>query len=222
MSELKKYLFDNFVVEEDDKEKIQEVPVIEESEQEAIIEPEEAKDIEPEKTFTEEELEEKVRQAEEIGYEKGFRSAAEGLDAENKNLLTALTAKIENIINANCSIKTELEKQFAEMSKLLIKKVIPPLQNEYADKIVADFIKENFDNIKDESKLTFYLNPETINSAQEVISKIADASDFEGKISIHKDDSLGKSEARIEWENGGVECKSEELIGAVTNLLDEN
>lgn len=220
MSEIKKYLFDNFVVEDDKKKEPEEVDV--EVVEEPDPEPEEVKQEEvPVITYTEEEVEEKLQQTKTEAYQKGVISAQEGIEAVNANLLNDINNKLENLFKDNCALRTELEKQFAEMGKLLIQKVIPPLEDEYAEKIISDFIKDNFNNIKDESKLSFFLNPEAIAYAQDVIGKLASAADFEGKISLHKDDSLAKSDVRIEWENGGVECNSKNLINKVTSLLDD-
>lgn len=222
MSELKKYLFDNFVVEDDSQEpEAPEAEPIIEQPQETIIEESTLEDVPPPLSFSEDEMDEKTRQAEEQGYEKGFQTAQESLEAKSINLSAELNAKLEQIIKDNCTMRTQLENQFAQMSKLLIQKLIPPLQDEYASKIVSDFIKDNFDKIKDESKLAFYVHPDTVAPAQEIISSLANATDFEGKISIHKDESLGRSEARIEWENGGVECRTQPLVEKVTQLLDE-
>jgi len=222
MPELKKYLFDNFVIDAESKnQKPSEPPKVEESPKEIVVEPAVVEEIPRQKLYAEEDVEEMTRQSNEEGYEKGYKAAQEEIEAEHKLLLGTIKAELESIINDNCVLRTKLEKQFAELGKVLLKKVIPPLQEEYADKIIEDFIRDNFAQIKDENKLAFYLHPDSIKAAQEVISSIAGQADFEGKISIHKEDSLGRSEARIEWEDGGIECKTDGLINKVANLLDE-
>jgi flagellar biosynthesis/type III secretory pathway protein FliH len=221
MSEPKKYLFDNFIVDNDkvEKPKEVEVEVVEEKEPEPeVFEPEVQEDT---VTYTEDEVEEKVKEAEDKGYQKGVVSAQDGIEAVRQNLFTDINNKLEELIKGSSRLQTELEKQYIEMAKLLIKKVIPPLEDEYATKIVADFIKENFDNIKDEAKLSFYIHPDEIEAVQKIIAELAGAADFEGKISLHKDETLERSGCRIEWDNGGIEHSSKELLNKVTNIMDD-
>ena len=68
--------------------------------------------------------------------------------------------------------------------------------------------------------MSFYFNPETIKDIQETIGKLANSNDFEGKISLHKDSSLGMADCRIEWENGGVELNNDKTLEKLDNLLN--
>ena len=86
--------------------------------------------------------------------------------------------------------------------------------------LVSKFIADNFNNFKDEAKLSFYIHPDIISYAQQKIAALANSYDFEGKIALHKDASLAKSDCRIEWENGGVELKGADQLAKVADLLD--
>ena len=89
-----------------------------------------------------------------------------------------------------------------------------------AAELVSGFIADNFNNFKDEAKLSFYIHPDIISYAQEKIASLANSYDFEGKIALHKDSSLAKNDCRIEWENGGVELNGADQLAKVTALLD--
>ena len=67
--------------------------------------------------------------------------------------------------------------------------------------------------------MCFYIHPDIISYVQENIAKLANSHDFEGKISLHKDASLGKADCRVEWENGGVERNTGRLVEKVEELL---
>jgi flagellar assembly protein FliH len=162
-----------------------------------------------------------VKSAEQQGYEKGVMSAQSGMEAKAANSLAEISTKLNGISAEADGVNKELEEQFVTMSKKILQQLIPVLTGEHAAEIVNKFIKDNFNNFRQEKKLSFYLNPDIIQYVQDNISKLAAANDFEGKISLHKDENLGLSDCRIEWENGGVESNTKSLLNKVENLLDE-
>lgn len=232
MSNYQKFMFDNFVIADEDEPdeevvelKNDEVDVIRveapEEENEPIIDI----PVEPAapevKTYTQEELDAAVLQAEQAGYEKGYNARDCGLDKEITTLLGNVESKLLDIIVNAGTVEEKLEKQFKEFNILVLQKLIPGLQKEQGVAIINKFIEDNFANFRFEPKLSFYLNSEVIGQVQEKIAQMAHIHDFEGKIALHKDDNLGISDCRIEWENGGVEHLSNKLLEKVENLLEE-
>lgn len=231
MGELKKFMFDNFIIECDetkhcrrvveDKSAITEdIEVIEFEPVEEVFE--EVIEPEPEvaKTYTQEELDEKVQIANQTGYEKGFKSSQEGIDAIAAAALTEINSKLLHIITDAETGKVELERQSLDLVANIVKKLIPSLIADEAKNIVNKFIADNFNNFKNEAKLSFYIHPDIISYVQENISKLANSYDFEGKIALHKDAKLGISDCRIEWDSGGVERNAEQMLGKVDAMLE--
>ena len=107
-------------------------------------------------------------------------------------------------------------------NRVVLQKILPNLSNEHAVEILNRFLEDNFANFRTEPKLSFFFNPEIAPSMQQQIAKLAHIQDFEGKISLHKDNNLALSDCRIEWENGGVGRSSDKLLEKVNNLLEEN
>lgn len=230
MVEFRKFQFDNFVIgeerpsEPETAEIVPDVvvePVVEDvsfSEPKTIVEAE-AEEI---KTYSEEELAARVREAEEKAYENGFEAARS--ETEDRN--TALLEEINNrllMLAANAGEQEcALENQAVDIARAAIHKLVPVLEKENSQALVKDFLKENFRNFKDEAKLAFYFNPEMLPFVQETIAALANKHDFEGKISLHKDNTLALSDCRVVWENGGVERDSNKMLEKVDNLLEEN
>ena len=231
MPEHKKFLFDNFVVDALDTVRRQEETLSEEEGQEAKEEEKQEQEetpqeepetiIEPEITYTQTQVDEMLKKAEQQGYEKGEMSAKSGVDAQIQNSLAEMSAKLSGISTDACGINEELEQQFVAMSKTIVRQLIPVLTEEHAAAIVNKFIEDNFNNFRQEKKLSFYLHPDIIQYVQDNVSKLANANDFEGKISLQKDEKLGISDCRVEWENGGVESNTKSLLDKVENLLDK-
>ena len=229
MAELKKFAFDNFVIKSEKKKPVV-APQVEEVIEEEIVDEvdfedaplaEEVQEL-PVKTYFQEELDERVRQATEEGYERGYREAQSGCDAKVVTIMNEINDKLKIIFSDNNKFTSELENQFLEMSKAIVQKLLPSLADEHAVEIVNKFIADNFNSFKKEAKLSFYIHPDTISYVQENIAKLADINDFEGKISLHKDSSLGLSDCRVEWENGGVEHNTAGLVNAIETLVDDN
>lgn len=230
MGEPKKFLFDNFVIEEKKKEK--KVAVLE-----AVIEDgltnlntiSEITDADfeeyiPEaetKTYSEEELADKIKIAEQDGYERGFRTSQDGMDAIVSRLMEDINNKLLTLVANSSNLSCELEKQSLDLATAVIEKLVPTLNAEHAVEIVNKFISDNFNNFKDEAKLSFYIHPDIISYVQENISRLANSYDFEGKIALHKDAKLALADCRVEWENGSVERNINTLSKKVEDLLTD-
>ena len=232
MSEIRKFLFDNFIIggkekkqlpEDDD---IPEIPQEDQPFQENIIENADDYSVEvpsalPEETFSRLELEAQVAQAEKNGYDRGYKTAQDEQLAENNRLLTDISQKLVLLL-----AQTENEDKIKEEDAVKILKkglitLVPVLQDENANILVSKFLEDNFNNFKYNEKLSFYIHPDIISYIQEAIVKLAKMNDFEGKIAIHKDSNLEKSSCRVEWDNGGVEYKPQEQLLQVSEMLDK-
>ena len=237
MAELKKFLFDNFVIE-DKKTKSEPEKKAQEAEAILLSEPEPEPIAEPVMTepepvvavaepepevimFSEEEVAEKVKEAEQEAYNKGLKAAQESIEQTQKELLESINNKLIALIANAVKAEENAEHEAFVLARAVVDKLVPGLNEEHAAEIVNKFIADNFNSFKNESKLSFYIHPDIISYAQETIAKLANSYDFEGKIALHKDASLEKADCRIEWENGGVERNSAELGERVKNLLAE-
>lgn len=235
MADFKKFMFDNFVVDnKTNRFKKTDETSVESMESEMVsdsveenrndesgmlkIDSEETK--EKKITYTQEELESHIKIARDEGYEEGFKASQSSLEVNKIELLANVGANLLNIFERIDAKVFEMEKDCAELLKKILRKVVPGVLDERAKEIVENFIKDNFVNIKKEAKLSFYANPEVIPYVQDVVAGLARINDFEGKISIHKDAGLGLSDCRIEWEKGGVELKSEEILNKIDDVLN--
>ncbi|MDD4556691.1 MAG: FliH/SctL family protein [Alphaproteobacteria bacterium] len=232
MANFKRFMFDNFIVGEKEEEAFADDSSLEQESfagdqvEEPSFQPEE-EDVAPE--FVREPapmvneaqqeafqtLAKEIEQAREDGYEKGFTACRESTEAQQVELLQNLGKELKEIFS-QIEKKTEaFEKNSVGVLVEALQKLVPSLLTEKAEEIVANFMKENFANIKNEPKLSFYIHPGIASAVQKEIVELARVNDFEGKISIHKDETLGLADCRIEWDNGGVERKSEEVLKKV-------
>ena len=230
MSGYKKYEFDNFVLDDDRAEvatPAAEVATPEEEPTETAVSTPEVVETVPEPqavvapTYSEEEMNAAKTAAQKLGYEEGYRAKTEEIDNQTTGLLVELDKHIGDLLSQKEQLQKELERDFMELNLAVIKKLLPHISQEHAEEILTQFLNENFANFKTEAKLSFYFNPDIIGKMQAQIANLARINDFEGKIALHKDASLGVSDCRVEWENGGVQSGSDKLLEKVNNLLEE-
>lgn len=229
MAELKKFLFDNFVIGGSATKLLEPLPeIVDENQQpvpieEVLVMPE-ADHQEMDhfaETYTQEDLKKYTAEAEKAGYDKGYEAARQEQDNQTNTLLTDISQKLTVLLAGSAEEEKIREQETADLIKQALQTLIPSLLEEKAVELVDNFLKNNFNNFKHNEKLSFYIHPDIISYVQESIVKLANSYDFEGKIAIHKDSSLEKSSCRIEWDNGGVEYAPEQQLVQIENMLDK-
>ena len=250
MAAYQKFMFDNFVIDDEGRIRINdenasatEVTEPEETEispqaevedaqntqveevvaSEPVMEIQEQKepDIPPPPSFSEDELRAATEKSREEGYEKGFQAAQGEQEKQEHELLENINTRLLSILTEAENFQKQLEQDNLHFVLGVLKKIFPSLAQKQADAELELFLKENFAHFKNEASLSFSFNPESVKIGAALLPKLANANDFEGKIAIHKDASLGVGDCRIEWKNGGVERNADKMLEKVTELLDD-
>ena len=142
MAELRKFLFDNFVIEEKRKNKPEAVepepeilPAVEmqpeeepEEKQEDVREADFEEIVPPEpdvKTFTEEEVAEKIKIAEQDAYERGFKTAQEGIENATAALLENINNRLMTLIAASAQAEENAEQEAFALARAVVEKLVP-------------------------------------------------------------------------------------------------
>lgn len=223
MAEIKKFMFDNFVVGRGDTKIPEPIPEVIEAEPVSVEEPFEMPEPEKEveEIFYRADLEAQAAAADRAGYERGYAAAVAEQMTENNRLLTDISQKLTVLLAQAEDKQKQQEQEMADVIKRALQILVPPLTDDNASALVDKFLQDNFNNFKHNEKLSFYIHPDIISYIQESIVKLANSHDFEGKIAIHKDSSLEKSSCRVEWDNGGVEYAPEEQLKHIEQMLDK-
>lgn len=231
MAQFQKFMFDNFIISCDDEKCVAE-PVVEpeiENESapsetpEVIVEPRtiEITEVETPISYTQEELDQEIKRSEERGYERGYQLASSEQEQRTEELLNNINTRLIALLAESAQNDEKREQQSLRFTMDVITKLFPTLEKEQAVSEINKFMTDNFPNFRREAYLSFSFNPEVISEVSSIIAKLANSNDFEGKISVHKDASLGASDCRIEWENGGVERNTHKMLEKVNELLDD-
>lgn len=176
----------------------------------------------PIEKFSREELDSAVKLAEEKGYEQGFQASANDMIAKQNVLLEELNNRLMAIFATIDEQKTSLEADALKFALSLFQKMLPTLEKTAAKDEVRKFLSDNFANFSAQDNLSFSFNPETLPLIAKDLGRLAEQNDYEGKIAVHKDDTLGLSDCRVEWKNGGVERSVAKNLTKVENLIEGN
>ena len=147
------------------------------------------------------------------------------MSEENKKhdlLLEDISNRLREIFVNFDKKAMEIENSSLHFAVELLRKLLPTLEQKQAEAEVKNFMAHNFANFAAQETLSFAFNPETISLVSDSIGRLAEQNDFEGKIAVHKDTSLGPSDCRIEWKSGGVERKVSASLDKIEDLIENN
>lgn len=250
MAQYQKYMFDNFVISDDDETSIAEpldaenmvtetvepkseiaeaqVAEVQSAEPEAAQEQETqqfaALELEPEPkapSYSQDELDAAVSAAEERSYEKGFNAATADVQKQQQAVLEEINSKLLSLLAEQDNSYRQDEQNALKFALGLVRKLLPNLEADVAKEEVEAFLSDNFAKFKGEKSLSFSFNPKMAANIAPLLSKLAEKNDFEGKIAVHKDINLGLSDCAVEWKNGGVTRSTEQILDNVENLLNK-
>ena len=245
MADYHKYMFDDFVVEnrkegipeaenEPETEVVADSPSIESVEEEPQIKQTDlettavydnfAADIKQEQiieeTYSKEDLEEAVRKASEEAYRQGKEESSVSQAAQQNKLLEEISNQLTAVFSRLSQKETEREEGALKVAVAVLRKVFPSIEKQAAETEIKKFLSENFASVSEQELLSFSFNPESISLVANSLGKLAEQNDFEGKIAVHKDNSLGLSDCKIEWKDGRIERRSEDFIDKVEDLIE--
>lgn len=208
------------IIEETLPQEAEEPQTLQEQEETIISVEEEI--IVPQKTYTEEELNEMIAKAKEDAYAKGLLSSEQNEIAKQNELLESIKTQLTSMFITITSKEEEQEIDNLRFLAASLRKVFPALEKKQALPEIKKFIEDNFSQITTQKSLAFFFAPDMVKQFASIIQKVAEHHDYEGKISVHKDDSLSMSDCRIEWKDGYVERSIDKILEKMDDLLINN
>ena len=175
--------------------------------------------IEP--TYSKEDIENAVKEAAEEAYQQGVAEAKESETAKQNVLLEEIKNQLVQIFTALGEEETTRENNVLQVAVAAVRKIFPTLEHDRAEAEIKNFLSENFANFAKQDMLSFAFNPESVALVADSLGRLAEQNDFEGKIAVHKDETLGFSDCRVEWKNGGVERKAAAIFDKFENLIND-
>lgn len=175
--------------------------------------------VEP--SYSKEDLDLAIKEAEERGYQEGLEAAKQDVLTQQNVLLDEVRNQLMTIFADIDNKASQVELEALKFAVKALRKVLPTLEKERAEAEIKQFLSDNFANFSAQDTLSFAFNPDSIALVASSIGRLAEQNDFEGKISVHKDTSLGIADCRVEWKSGGVEHRTKDIMDKIENLIDD-
>jgi flagellar assembly protein FliH len=162
-----------------------------------------------------------VAEAEARGYRNGV-SAAEAqarTEAERRSAaaLERISLTLNGLVQKFSAIERKLEAEAVEVAVAVAGKLAPALLAREPLAEITQLATNCFAELRHVPHIAIRVNAQDHTTAQELLTKIAAAQGFEGRLIVMGDDKIAPGDCRLEWADGGVVRDS----AATTALIDE-
>lgn len=204
MAVAKKFLFENSFDDPLPPAKAKASPVV------AMPEPEpEPEPVPPAPTFSEEELAaakaEAKRQGEQEGHRRGLAEGQKRLEAQIATALSTISEQLGAAVRAATEAPVETTTAAIELAMAIIRKLHPALAAKRGLDEIEAVLADCLDQLKNEPRLVAYVPAALLDSMNERVAQVSASRGFDGRIVLIGDETLGDSDCRIEWADGGLE-----------------
>jgi flagellar assembly protein FliH len=156
-------------------------------------------------TFTEQDMEEAKRAAFDAGVAEGRARAGQERESLVASALTRIDAEMTRLHENLATILSQTECKAVEAAVTLVRKLLPGLARGRDMTEIEALIENSLRSLLDEPRVVVRVPDSLLDPLKEQIAAIAERSGFAGRVVLVVDRSLGASDCRVEWADGGVE-----------------
>ncbi|MEI8396392.1 MAG: flagellar assembly protein FliH [Rhodospirillaceae bacterium] len=183
----------------------------------------------PPPTFSEAELAQAQRKAyadgekvgQKIGFERGRGEAEAKIQAILADAMTRLADGIELMVADREDMNAARTGQPLKIAMAVLDRLLPGLLKRHGPAELEEFITACLNEAIDEPRLTVRTHPEILDEVRTRIDEMAAARGFTGRVVMLADATLGQSDARIDWADGGAERNTERLLTDIQRVADD-
>jgi flagellar assembly protein FliH len=174
----------------------------------------------PEPSFTRAELDATAAAARQEGYQAGFAEAAAAIEARLAGATEKLASDLASLVARADEFRREAETGAVELLRLVTAKAVPALARKAPipelEAMVIDCLRE----AAEEPRIVLRVVPDLFDAMRERLDAIATSHGFAGKFVLLADDSIGPSDGRLEWADGGAERNAARLARELDAALE--
>lgn len=226
----RKYLFDRSfdyvppppsAPEPEPEPEIEVEPVLEaepEFEPEPEPEPEEPPPPPP-PTFSEEELAAARASSYADGETAGLQTAMATVEARGSRALEAIAQQVPGLLADRQQVVTNVAHEAARLAYALVARMMPELARTYGLGEIEAVVRDSLGMAVDQPRITVRVQPEIAELLHPKLEGMALNAGFNGHINLLADASLGPSDVRVEWGDGGAERLIQRAWNDVTEIV---
>lgn len=178
---------------------------------------------EDEKKFSEKELKEAETKAYQEGQQKGLEDGKiQAVEAmEQKTLLTVqqIEQNLVEAFNKSHFYHQEIMREQILLTMSILKKIIPHFLEVAKEQEIERFIETTFQEMSSKSQIKIQLHSENFEQVKKsFLSQVKDQKISEN-IDFVENDDISANQCLIDWEHGGAEWNTEELMQNIEKMV---
>lgn len=185
--------------------------------------------IEAPRSYSGDEVERLVAEAREAALQQGreegvamARAEAEaGQAARSAAALEAISARLSELLARDALHRRALERDVVDMLVEIGERIAPEFLTAYSADLAQTRIRAGLRMASGSSKLTIRLSPEMARMLEPQLAALAQSGGIDPPPQLATDPALGDGEARLDWDNGGLDYSLERSCEAALAALRE-
>ena len=158
-----------------------------------------------EPVFTRVELDAATAQARDAGHAAGMAEAQSRREQQVSDALSAIAERLGALLAEKASADRENERNTIELTRAIASKLFPALLRKGALAELEAIVIQCMHDTIGEPRLVLRVPDAIFEAAQQRIAPLAASNGYPGKVIILVDETLGESDCRVEWADGGAE-----------------
>lgn len=161
------------------------------------------------------------QQAFEEGIAKGREEFRENCDLQKEALLRQLNAYFHKLVEQHNSFYTTLHVHLGGLVMEMIKKIFPVLEKKFGLPEIEHRIQDILEAQHTQDRLIVYVHSDHISFLQEHLSGANQASS-KPAILCKAENTLGLSDCRLEWDEGGIERRVSSILTQISEVIEQS
>jgi flagellar assembly protein FliH len=158
-----------------------------------------------EPVFSRVDLDAATEQARDEGRAAGIAEESIRREQQMCDALSAIAERLGALLAAKASADRENERNTIELARAIASKLFPALLRKGALAELEAIVIQCMHDTIGEPRLVVRVPDATFEAAQQRIAPLAASNGYPGKVIILVDETLGESDCRVEWADGGAE-----------------
>ena len=183
----------------------------------------------PPRVYSVEEVDHLVAEAREAGLRQGREEGAAVARAEveasqterSTAALEAIAARLTGLVEQDAAHRRALERDVVDMLLEIGERIAPEFLSAYSADLAQARIRAGLRMAGGRAKLTIRVSPEVARQLEPQLAAMAQSAGVEPVPRLVAEPALGAGEARLDWDNGGLDYSLERSCEAVLTALRE-
>ncbi|MBL4722083.1 MAG: hypothetical protein JKY20_13270 [Alphaproteobacteria bacterium] len=190
----------------------------------ADIRAEEAQEPEEElvPSFSEEELEAAKQQAFQAGHAAGFKESNDSFEHRIAESLDIATASFSRLTVAQATANEKMTQDGLRLAAKLVETMMPALVEQHGDAEIETAVTQVLQGIIETPAITITVHDDLVEKMTGCLQTIAQQAGLDENLMVNGDPSLGLSDCRVSWGEGGAVRDFDAVWSQAEAALDRN